>query len=69
MCFCSHKRARGSYPASNATRITFGLSAMNRPLSGSMRLRNWASVRVENTSIPGCDKEDISIMGIRLYSF
>ena len=34
-----------------------------------MWLRNWASVRVENTSIPGCNKDVISIMGIRLYSF
>ena len=29
-----------------------------------MRLRNWASVRVLNTSTPGCSSEVISITGI-----
>jgi hypothetical protein len=50
--------------ASSATRITFGLSAIKMPRCGSMRLRNWASVRVLNTSTPGCSSEVISITGI-----
>lgn len=33
-------------------RITLGLSAIKSPLSGSKRLRNWASVSWLNTSTP-----------------
>ena len=40
MCFSSHNNDKGRYPASNATRITLGLSAIKTPREGSSRLRN-----------------------------
>jgi hypothetical protein len=64
MCFCSQRMARGSYPALRATLITLGLSAIKMPFSGSMRLRNCASVSVAKISTPGCCKEVISMIAI-----
>jgi hypothetical protein len=61
----------GVYPAFNATFITFGLSAMKIPFSGSKRLRNCASVRLANILMSGWDNDDISMMGMgySLFSF
>ena len=64
MCLRSHKSDTGQYPASSATFITLGLSAMNIPFSGSIRLRNCASVSVPNISAPGCSSDVISIIGM-----
>ena len=67
ICLRSQRRATGSQPASRATRITFGLSAIKRPFSGSSSIRSWASVSVLNIWIPGSLSDVISMMGILSY--
>ena len=62
ICLCSTRKEIGLHPESNARSITFGLSAIKIPFSGSARFKSCISEILAYTSSSGALKSVISMI-------